>query len=139
MFNVQHLPPTPPPSAIEALLQLFCLVSDPAKHKALIEELVRARDEAQKAVAEFEDLKAKRVALDAERDVIRVVAKAHQDRLDVREAEIVAREAEHQTAVDEHDRAVEAHKQSVTEFERAKAAHASRLAEIDRLKQAIAA
>src|SRR5260370_9895522 len=108
MFNVQHLPPTPSPTAIEALLQLFDLVSNPAKHKALIDELVRARDEAQKAVAEFEDLTAKRVALDAERDVIRGVAKAHQDRLDPREAQIVTREAAHQPAVSAHARAGEA-------------------------------
>src|SRR5260370_5475119 len=122
-FANLSLPPTPPSSAIEALLQLFSLVSDPAKHKALIDELVKARDEAQNAVAEFEDLKAKRVALDAEGDVIRVVAKAHQDRLDAREAKIVAREAKHQAAVDQHERSVAAHAANFTAFQREKAAH----------------
>jgi hypothetical protein len=138
-FANVSLPPTPSPDAITALLQLFSLVSDPAKHKALLDELTKVRDEAQTAVAEFEALDAKRAALDAERDVIRVLAKAHTDRLNAIEAKLATDRAAHQTAVDEHASAVEKHKQSVTEFEREKAAHANRLAEVDRLKQAIAA
>ncbi|SRR5258707_11689924 len=138
-FANLSLPPTPPPSTIEALLQLFSLVSDPAKHKALIDELVKARDEAQNAVAEFEDLKAKRVALDAERDVTRSIAAAAKERIAGIEAKLAEDRAAHQAAVDEHERAVAAHKAAVAEFEREKAAHASRLAEVDRLKQAIAA
>jgi hypothetical protein len=139
MINAAYLPPTPSPDAIAALLQLFSLVSDPAKHKALIDELVKARDEATAALAQLFDLQEKHAAADAAREGYESMLTAAKERIGAIEVKLAADRRTHQAAVDEHARAVEAHGRSVAEFEREKAQHAGRLAEIDRVRKSLAA
>jgi hypothetical protein len=139
MMGLSTRPPTPSNDAITALLQLFEIVSNPTKHKALIDELTRARDEAHEAMSELSDLQAKHAAADAAREGYESMIAAAKERIAGFEAKLAADRAAHQAAVDEHARTVEAHKAAVAAFEKDKARHAARLDELERVRQSLAA
>ena len=136
-FANVSLPPTPPPDAITALLQLFEIVSNPTKHKALIDELVKARDEAQEAITQLGDLQAKHAEANAAREVYESMGAAAKRKIEAIEAKLAADRASHQAAVDEHERAVEVHEATVKQFEQEKAKHAGKIAEVERVRQSL--
>ena len=139
MMGLSTLPPMRSNDAIAALLQLFEIVSNPTKHKALIDELLRARDEAREAVGELGDLQAKHAEANAAREGYESMIAAAKERIAGFEAKLAADRAAHQAAVDEHARTIEAHKAAVVAFEKDKARHAARLDELERVRQSLAA